>query len=288
MRNVRNIFAAVSVVALLAACSSGGDTENQAVADANEVVLADDNMAAMANDPNNPFGQSEMQMNEQMMAAVGTDAGDSWVRKMIVHHQGAIDMSRIALQQNPSAEAAKMARDTISKQENEIADLRKLQKEGTPIQQSAELYRPAMTSMHEAMMAAKGADVSETFMRKMLEHHRGGVTLSEVALNNGVSGAIRSQAQKTKASQQKEAEMVQAMLRGEPMAEAKATAESETDSNASAAAAERPAASKQSPARTASEPARPAAKPTPAPKPAPAPAPAPDPHAGHDMNNMSN
>lgn len=178
-----------------------------------------------------------MQMNQQMMAAVGTDAGDTWVRKMIVHHEGAIDMSRIVLEQNPSAETAKMAQDTIDKQTKEIAELRKLQKDGAPNPQSAEIYRPAMMSMHEGMMAAKGADVSETFMRKMLEHHRGGVTLSDVALKNGVSGAIRTRAQKTKTSQQKEAEMVEAMLRGEPMAAAKETAEAAPASKTSGSAA---------------------------------------------------
>ncbi len=32
-----------------------------------------------------------------MMAAVGTDAAGSWVRKMIGHYRGAVEMSRIAL-----------------------------------------------------------------------------------------------------------------------------------------------------------------------------------------------
>jgi uncharacterized protein (DUF305 family) len=203
---------AIAMGLLLAACGSGNEgTEN---------VAAGEDMNAMAADPNNPFAQSEMQMNERMMAAVGTDVGDSWVRKMIEHHQGAIDMSRIVLRQNPSADVAEMARMTVEKQGKEIEDLRKLVKQGSPNAQSGELYRPAMTQMHQAMMAAKGADVSETFMRKMLEHHKGGVAMSDIALQNGVSGTIRQQVQKTRDDQQKEAEMVEAMLRGETMSHA--------------------------------------------------------------------
>ena len=74
-----------------------------------------------------------------------------------------------------------------------------------------------MMDMHQKMMAASGSDVSQTYMRKMLEHHKGAVAMSDVALANGVTGTLRSQIQKTRADQQKEIAMVEAMLRGEPM-----------------------------------------------------------------------
>ena len=200
--------AASAMALLIGACGANDDAaQNEA---------AGNDMSTMA-DASNPFAQSEMQMNERMMAAVGTDVGDSWVRKMIEHHQGAIDMSEIVLQLNPRADVAEMARMTMDKQSKEITDLRKLVKQGSPSPQSGELYRTPMTQMHDAMMAAKGADVSETFMRKMLEHHKGGVTMSDVALQNGVSGTLRQQVQKTRDDQQKEAQMVEAMLRGETM-----------------------------------------------------------------------
>jgi len=253
-------LAAVALVAALAAC---GGAETPA---ANE---ASNDMNAMMADPSNPFGDAEMAMNEAMNAAIGVNAGDSWVRKMIEHHRGAVEMSRIVLGQNPSPDVAKMAQQTIDKQTKEIADLEKLVATGNPDPASAELYRPAATQMHQAMMAAKGADVSETYLRKMLEHHKGAVAMSDVALVSGASGAVRAQVEKTRADQLKEAEIVEAMLKGEPM----------------------PAAEEAAPTPPADS-SPPKASPAPAPKPAPAkpkaPAapPAPDPHAGHDMNNM--
>lgn len=199
---------AIALLILLAACGSSDDggQNNQATAS------VDTN--AMAADASNPFAQSETQMSERMMAAVGTDVGDNWAKKMIEHHQGAIDMSRIVLELNPSADVAEMARQTIEKQQKDIEDIRKLTKDGAPNQQSAELYRPAMMDMHQKMMAAKGADASETFMRKMHEHHKGAVAMSDVALENGVSGALRAQVQKTKDDNEKDAKMVEAMLGG--------------------------------------------------------------------------
>ena len=258
---------AVALGLLLAACGSGNEgTEN--------VAAGGEDMNAMAADPNNPFAQSEMQMNERMMAAVGTDVGDSWVRKMIEHHQGAIDMSQIVLQQNPTADVAEMARMTVEKQGKEIEDLRKLVKQGSPNAQSAELYRPAMTQMHQAMMAAKGANVSETFMRKMLEHHKGGVTMSDVALQNGVSGTLRQQVQKTRDDQQKEAEMVEAMLGGQSHQQAMAASGAKTAEQAKAepAPADKPRTATRAEPRSTprAEPKAPAAQPKAEPK-APAP-----------------
>jgi uncharacterized protein (DUF305 family) len=270
MKKTLVCMSAIALVSTLAAC---GREE----APGNEVV-AENSMNTMMADANNPFAQSELTMDQSIAAAVGTNAGESWVRKMIAHHRGAIAMSQIVLASNPTADVAQMAQATIDKQGKEITQLGKLVATGTPDPASAEIYRPATTVMHNAMMAAKGADVAETYLRKMLEHHKGAVEMSNVALANGVTGAVRTAVSKTKTDQQMEIDMVEAMLRGEPMAMAPA-----------AAPAAKPAAPTAKPAATATEPSKPAtAKPAPAAKPkAPAPEPAADPHAGHDMNNMS-
>ena len=253
---MNRLMTGLSVVALvtsLAAC--GGTTEPS------ENVVAND-MNMMTADPSNPFAQSEMAMDKAMMAAVGVSAADRWVRKMIEHHRGAVDMSRIVLAQSPTADVAAMAQMTIDNQGKEITDLEKLIATGNPDPASAELYRPAATQMHSAMMAASGANVSETYLRKMQAHHQGAVAMSDVALANGATGAVRAQIEKTKASQQGEIAHVEAMLRGDPMAAA------------SAAPAAQPTAT---PTSRSAEPRATAPKPAPA-KPAPKPKP-PEPKA---------
>ena len=248
MKKTLLMGAASAMALLIAACGTNEEAmQNEAVNN------------AMAADASNPFADAEMQMNERMMAAVGSDVGDSWARKMIEHHQGAIEMSEIVLQQNPTPDVAEVARMTIEKQRKDIEDIRKLLKDGAANQQSAELYRPAMMDMQQKMMAAKGADVSETFMRKMLEHHRGGVAMSDVALQNGASGALRQQVQKTRDHQQKDAQMIEAMLAGQTHQQAMAAsgAKSAEEAKAEPAPAEKPAST---------------AAPKPTPKPAPKPA----------------
>ena len=41
----------------------------------------------------NPYPPVEMRMHDRMMGAVGANADETWVRKMIEHHRGAIEMS---------------------------------------------------------------------------------------------------------------------------------------------------------------------------------------------------
>ena len=262
----------MTALALISTVSACGSREEAATN-----VAAENEMNATMADTG-PFADAEMRMNEAMMAAVGVNAGDSWVRKMIEHHKGAVEMSRQVLTMNPGDHVADMANSTIAKQTKEIADLEKLVAQGNPDPASAELYRPAMEQMHNAMMAAAGADLSETFHRKMLEHHKGAVALSDVALANGAAGAIRAQVEKTRADQQKEVEMVEAMLRGEPApatpAAAKPTAPASTAPAASeptaSTPAAKPAAPKAAPAKPA--PTKPKSEPAAEPK-APAPTP---------------
>lgn len=265
---MKTLLSTVAVAALaLAVAACGRDDAAQNAQ--NETAMGEMNAAAEAD---NPFADAEKDMNDKMMAAVGSDAGQSWAKKMIEHHDGAIAMARIMLDRKPGADVAKMARESIDKNQKDIADIRKLLKDGSPNQRSADLYRPAMMDMQQHMMAAKGADASETFVRKMLEHHQGAVAMSDVALKNGVSGALRSQVEKTKKMNQDDAKMTEAMLGGKSMDQAKAEMSAAPKAKTGEATSPKTTA-----ARAPAAPAKPvpdAAKATI------------NEHAGHDMNKM--
>ena len=160
-----------------------------------------------------PFAAAEIRMDEAMNKAVGTSVGDSWARKMIEHHRGGIAIAREALAMHPDAHVAAMARATIGEETREVARLQKLVSGGAPVRASADLYQPAIDRMHQAMMAANGTRLAETFHRKMLEHHRGAVALADVAVANGVTDALRHEAERVRADHQKQVEAIDAMLR---------------------------------------------------------------------------
>ncbi len=81
MKFVLVTFSTIALAASLSACGSS----NEPSASPSEAETAD-----VAADPGNPFGKIETTMAEAMKAAVGTDVGDTWVRKMIEHHEGAV------------------------------------------------------------------------------------------------------------------------------------------------------------------------------------------------------
>jgi uncharacterized protein (DUF305 family) len=71
----------------------------------------------------NPYGPAEMKMHEKMMAAMGADAGETWTRKMIEHHRGAVEMSQIALRSTQNADVRREAQKAIASQNREIVTL---------------------------------------------------------------------------------------------------------------------------------------------------------------------
>ncbi len=240
MRKTLLLSAASAIAVLVAACGTSEETaQNDAAGNDMNAMMAD----------SGPFADAEMKMDQAMTAAVGVDAADSWVRKMIEHHKGAIEMSRILLTQNVTGHVADMAQQTIDKQTAEVAALEKLLATGNPDPASAALYQPAQMAMHNAMMAAQGSDVSDSWVRKMLEHHKGAIAMSDIALANGATGPVRAQIEKTKAEQQKDIDHIEGMLSGRQ-------ASSEPAAPAPVAQEKEPAA-KPAPAKPAPAPAKP-------------------------------
>ena len=78
---------------------------------------------------------------------------------------------------------------------------------------AADPYGPDMMEMHERMMPAKGADAGERWIRQMIEHHRGAVTMSQTAIRSTQNAEIRREAQTTIDSQNREITTLNAKLR---------------------------------------------------------------------------
>ncbi|PJG45746.1 DUF305 domain-containing protein [Sphingobium sp. LB126] len=73
--------------------------------------------------PANPYPPAEMEMHQKMMSATGSDATETWVRKMIEHHRGAIAMSRIVLRDSKDAQVRMMANKAITEQTRGVGEL---------------------------------------------------------------------------------------------------------------------------------------------------------------------
>ena len=211
--NLLNSSAVAMGLLLLAACGSNDGAQNSQ----NEASAGED-MNAMIADPNNPFAQSEMQMHERMMAAQGANASETWVRKMIEHHRGAIAMNDVLIGQGGDAAVLEKARKTSEDQGREVEQLERMLRAGgigAGTSGTANPYSQSEQTMHQRMMAAKGATPSETWIRKMIEHHRGAVDMSNILLRQGgADPKVLELARMTAEKQQKEIEELERMLTG--------------------------------------------------------------------------
>ena len=94
------------------------------------LALADDmhkghdmSAGSVQSDSSAEFEQSNHKMHKDMMIKLSGDTDVDFVRGMIPHHQGAIDMAKIELKYGKDAETRKLAEDIIKAQEVEIAQM---------------------------------------------------------------------------------------------------------------------------------------------------------------------
>lgn len=184
---------------VVAACSPAAEPPSASKAD--ESAQTSEPMAMAQT----PFSAAETKMHEAMMAATGADAGESWARKMIPHHQGALDMSQIVLRDTQNADIRRMAQKTVEMQTSDIAELRRWLETRVGAGAGAAApggggeppFAPAEAKMKDAMMAAAGTNTDQVWASKMIAHHQGALDMSQVVLRESQEAGIRRMAQKT-------------------------------------------------------------------------------------------
>lgn len=73
-------------------------------------------------------------------------------------------------------------------------------------------YAEAGMAMHHKMMVV-GTDASETWSRQMIEHHRGAIAMSEIAVKQAGDKEVRTMAQGIVTMQEKEVASLQSWLK---------------------------------------------------------------------------
>lgn len=110
----------------------------------------------------------------------------NFIANMIAHHQGAVDMAKLALTSAKHQELKDMANDIVSAQEKEIADMLAWQKAwGYPSTSAEDMQDHSAMGMMDTMAGMTiqldgktGDDFDKTFLEQMILHHQSAIDMA--------------------------------------------------------------------------------------------------------------
>ncbi|MEU5733544.1 DUF305 domain-containing protein [Streptomyces antimycoticus] len=194
MLNRRTTLHTASLAAALALVLTGCDAESDGGADAGKGE--DGKPAVIA--PGKP-GEAAKKLSAEEAAKAGDDdspntADRSYVRMMIEHHAQALVMTDLASDRAESAKVERLAERIAAGQKPEIEAMRAWQKTngGAPkgdasAHEGHDARMPGMATAAELkrLRDAEGADFDALFLKLMIAHHRGAVSMATDVLAQG-------------------------------------------------------------------------------------------------------
>jgi uncharacterized protein (DUF305 family) len=127
-------------------------------------------------------------MHKNMAAPLSGNADVDFVRQMIPHHQGAVDMAKIQLQYGHDERLKRLCEWIIFAQEQEIGFMKNWlnrRDNGAVVKAAPDHYGAAMKTMHHAMMIDYIGDADIDFVRGMIPHHQGAVDMASILMERG-------------------------------------------------------------------------------------------------------
>jgi uncharacterized protein (DUF305 family) len=178
--------------------------------------------------PNSPIAQNQDGMNHGGMNHGGMnhsmDVGPAnanydlrYIDSMVPHHQGALVMAQEVIQKSQRPELVKFAKNIITEQKKEIAQMQQWRKQwypkvsATPMMWHAAMnHEMAMTAEHkQSMMMSMSlgkadAGFDKRFLDAMIPHHQGAVTMAKDSLQKSKRPELQKLSKNIISSQQSE------------------------------------------------------------------------------------
>jgi len=167
--------------------------------------------------------QADAKMHSAMDIVYTGEADVDFVRGMIPHHQGAVDMAEAELKFGKDKTLRSLAENIINAQKHEIFVMKRWMERydhGTPPYTydsvkkmgSVQGFMAAHHKMHADMQFTYTGDADIDFAQGMIPHHQGAVDMAKVILKHGENPAIRELASGIINSQNREIALMKSWL----------------------------------------------------------------------------
>lgn len=181
----------------------------------------DSSMTNMAQ--HDSMNSGSMQMDNSMMQSMSgmkgkmndmTMTGDfdlDFANMMMMHHQGAIDMSEVEIAKGTDAQMKTMAQNIITAQQAEIEQMQQFVKNYKMLEakkENGEMHNELSETMKAMMDKMNGMQMTgntdKYFVMMMIPHHESAVAMAEDELSHGKQPELKTMAQKMITDQNKE------------------------------------------------------------------------------------
>ncbi len=147
-------------------------------------------------------------MARQMVMESGEYSDKAFMDAMVPHHQGAIEMARVALGNAEHEEVKELSQNIVSTQQSEIGKLKSIKREefGTsnvPMEMSMEQMRGMGMTM-DPQRLAKREPFDEAFINAMIPHHQSAIEMAAVASEKSENPSVKDLAGNIMSAQKRE------------------------------------------------------------------------------------
>jgi uncharacterized protein (DUF305 family) len=196
----------LAVAFILAACGGAGGGQQGSGSGGGMAGMDHSNM------DHGSMGMGSGEMARQMVMENGKYSDERFIDAMVPHHQGAIEMARVALENAEHEEIKELSRNIISSQRAEIVELKAIKKEefGTsnvPMEMSQEQMR-SMGMMMDPQVLANREPFDKAFIDAMVPHHQGAIEMAQVASEKSENLLIKELAGNIIVAQKQEIEQM--------------------------------------------------------------------------------
>ena len=144
-------------------------------------------------------------MSREMVMPNGEYSDAAFVDAMVPHHEGAVEMAEVGLENAEHEEIRRLSRDIVDSQRAEIEMLDRI-REGLdgPAMEMAEEDMRVMGMMEDPRQLANEEPFDRAFIDNMIPHHRSAIAMAEVALQQSENAEIRRIAEDIVNAQERE------------------------------------------------------------------------------------
>jgi uncharacterized protein (DUF305 family) len=144
-------------------------------------------------------------MSRQMVMPGGEYSDAAFVDSMVPHHEGAVEMAEVGLENAEHEEIRQLSQNIIDSQRAEIEMFGRI-REGLdgPSMKMSEANMAMMGMMEDPQQLASEDPFDKAFIDKMIPHHQSAIAMAEVALKKSEDPEIREIAGDIVEAQKKE------------------------------------------------------------------------------------